>query len=68
MVPRTINFTSGAPMDRETELAIVRQAYAKQILTEVCIRGPRIGAAFAHVMRAEHALAAESSASAPAAF
>lgn len=38
-------------MERETELAIVRQAYAKQILFEAGITDARICAAFAHVRR-----------------
>jgi hypothetical protein len=42
-------------MDREAELAVVRQAYAKQILAEAGIRDRRICAAFAQVRR-EHFL------------
>ena len=38
-------------MEREVELAIIRQAYAKQILALTDIADPRIGAAFAHVRR-----------------
>lgn len=38
-------------MDRETELAVVRQAYAKQILAEAGITDRRICAAFAQVRR-----------------
>lgn len=38
-------------MDRDTELAIVRQAYAKQILAEAGVKDARICAAFAHVAR-----------------
>ena len=43
------------PVDKETELAIVRRAYAKQILSLVDVRDARIEAAFAHVRR-EHYL------------
>src|SRR4051794_28768516 len=38
-------------MDRETELAIVRRAYAKQILAAARISDPRLRAAFAAVPR-----------------
>ena len=38
-------------MEREVELAIIRQAYAKQILALTDIADPRIGAAFAYVRR-----------------
>ncbi|HEY7888542.1 MAG TPA: methyltransferase domain-containing protein [Steroidobacteraceae bacterium] len=38
-------------MEREAELAIVRRAYAKQILAEARVQDPRIRAAFAHVPR-----------------
>jgi len=38
-------------MDRETELAIVRRAYAKQILAAARISDPRLQAAFAAVPR-----------------
>jgi protein-L-isoaspartate(D-aspartate) O-methyltransferase len=38
-------------MDREAELGIVRQAYAKQILAEAGVTDPRIRAAFARVRR-----------------
>jgi protein-L-isoaspartate(D-aspartate) O-methyltransferase len=43
------------PVDKETELAIVRRAYAKQILSLVDVRDARIEAAFAQVPR-EHYL------------
>lgn len=42
-------------VDKETELAIVRRAYAKQILSLVDVRNARIEAAFAQVPR-EHYL------------
>jgi protein-L-isoaspartate(D-aspartate) O-methyltransferase len=42
-------------VDKETELAIVRRAYAKQILSLVDVNDARIEAAFAHVPR-EHYL------------
>jgi len=42
-------------VDKETELAIVRRAYAKQILSLVDVDDARIEAAFAHVPR-EHYL------------
>jgi protein-L-isoaspartate(D-aspartate) O-methyltransferase len=38
-------------MDRETELAIIRRAYAKQILAAVGVRDARIEAAYATVRR-----------------
>ncbi len=38
-------------MDRQTELTIVRRAYAKQILAAAGIRDPRIEAAYAAVRR-----------------
>lgn len=38
-------------MDQAAELAIVRRAYAKQILAEGGVKDPRICAAFAHVPR-----------------
>jgi protein-L-isoaspartate(D-aspartate) O-methyltransferase len=38
-------------MDRATELAIVRRAYAKQILAAVQVDAPRLEAAFAQVRR-----------------
>jgi protein-L-isoaspartate(D-aspartate) O-methyltransferase len=38
-------------MDRDTELAIVRRAYAKQILATVQIEDPRLEAAYAQVRR-----------------
>ncbi|HEV7445509.1 MAG TPA: rRNA adenine N-6-methyltransferase family protein [Steroidobacteraceae bacterium] len=38
-------------MDRETELAIIRRAYAKQVLAVVGVRDPRIEAAYATVRR-----------------
>ncbi len=40
-------------MDREVALAIVRQAYAKQILAEAGVTDRRIGIAFAQVRRGE---------------
>lgn len=43
------------PVDKETELAIVRRAYAKQILSLVDVKDARIEAAFAQVPR-EHYL------------
>ncbi len=43
------------PVDKETELAIVRRAYAKQILSLVDVRDERIEAAFGQVPR-EHYL------------
>jgi protein-L-isoaspartate(D-aspartate) O-methyltransferase len=41
------------PMDRQTELAIVRRAFAKQILAAAQVKDPRIEAAFAAVRREE---------------
>jgi protein-L-isoaspartate(D-aspartate) O-methyltransferase len=38
-------------MDRETELAIVRRAYAKQIMVSFSVAHPRVEAAFAAVRR-----------------
>jgi protein-L-isoaspartate(D-aspartate) O-methyltransferase len=38
-------------MDRETELAIVRRAYAKQVLAEFSVADPRVEAALAAVRR-----------------
>jgi protein-L-isoaspartate(D-aspartate) O-methyltransferase len=38
-------------MDRETELAIVRRAYAKQVLAEFSVADPRVETAFAAVRR-----------------
>jgi protein-L-isoaspartate(D-aspartate) O-methyltransferase len=38
-------------MDREEELAIVRRAYAKQVLASVNLNDPRVEAAFAAVQR-----------------
>src|SRR5215207_5467294 len=38
-------------MDRTTELAIIRRAYAKQVLAEVQVEDPRIEGAFAAVPR-----------------
>jgi protein-L-isoaspartate(D-aspartate) O-methyltransferase len=42
------------PVDKETELAIVRRAYAKQILSFVDVRDARIEAAFAEVPREQY--------------
>src|SRR5215813_8843525 len=42
-------------MDRATELAIIKRAYAKQVLAEVQVDDPRVEAAFAAVPR-EHFL------------
>lgn len=42
-------------MDKETELAIVRKAYSRQILAAAGVRDPAVEAAFAHVPR-EHYL------------
>jgi protein-L-isoaspartate(D-aspartate) O-methyltransferase len=39
------------PMDKQTELAIVRHAYAKQIMAAAAIVDPRIQAAYAEVRR-----------------
>jgi protein-L-isoaspartate(D-aspartate) O-methyltransferase len=41
------------PMDRQTELAIVRRAFAKQILAAAQVNAPQIEAAFAAVRREE---------------
>jgi protein-L-isoaspartate(D-aspartate) O-methyltransferase len=41
-------------VDKETELAIVRRAYAKQTLAFAGVSDPRIEAAFAHVPRERH--------------
>ena len=38
-------------MDRDSELAVVRRAYAKQVLAEVQVSSPRLEAAFATVRR-----------------
>jgi protein-L-isoaspartate(D-aspartate) O-methyltransferase len=38
-------------MDRTTELAVIRRAYAKQVLAEVQVDDPQIEAAFAAVLR-----------------
>ena len=41
-------------VDKETELAIVRRAYAKQTLAFAGVSDPRIAAGFAHVPRERH--------------
>lgn len=41
-------------VDKQTELAIVRRAYAKQTLAFAGVSDPRIEAAFAHVPREHH--------------
>ncbi|HWX90174.1 MAG TPA: hypothetical protein VNY75_07705, partial [Rhizomicrobium sp.] len=38
-------------MERETELAIIRRAYSKQILASVGVSNPSVEAAFANVRR-----------------
>jgi protein-L-isoaspartate(D-aspartate) O-methyltransferase len=38
-------------MDRETELAIVRRAYAKQVMAAAGVDDPQVEAAFASVER-----------------